>query len=64
MKKMYLCKITPFVSLVMMSMNAPRLFAQTTTQNYIVSETMLDSTGSRSMKSVQYYDGWRDEHLW
>ncbi|MBQ7157208.1 MAG: RHS repeat-associated core domain-containing protein [Bacteroidaceae bacterium] len=31
--------------------------AQSATQNYIVTERMLDAGGTRSVKSVQYYDG-------
>ena len=57
MKKMYFCKTTIFATLAMLHISINKVFAQTTTQNYIVSETMLDSTGFRSMKSVQYFDG-------
>jgi RHS repeat-associated protein len=31
--------------------------AQTATENYVMTETMLDSTASTSIKSVQYYNG-------
>ena len=31
--------------------------AQTTTENYVMTETMLDTTASTSIKSVQYYNG-------
>lgn len=33
------------------------LHAQTESHNYIVSETMLNGTGSNSTRSIQYYDG-------
>lgn len=31
--------------------------AQTSTENYIATETMLDANGASSIKSVQYYNG-------
>ena len=31
--------------------------AQTATENYVMTETMLDTTGTTSIKSVQYYNG-------
>ena len=36
---------------------AAQLNAQTTGQNYVKSETMLDSLGQRRQTTVQYYDG-------
>ena len=33
------------------------LFSQTSSQNYVKSETMLDSLGQRRQTTVQYYDG-------
>ncbi|MBP1631243.1 MAG: hypothetical protein H6Q15_2136 [Bacteroidetes bacterium] len=32
-------------------------YAQSNTQNYILSRTMTDSTGAKSMDIIQYYDG-------
>ena len=34
-----------------------KLVAQTQNENYIMTETMLDASGKRSIKTVQYYDG-------
>ena len=42
-----------FISLLL----SATCLAQTTTENYVKSETMLDAGGTVSMTSVQYYDG-------
>ena len=34
-----------------------RIYSQSSGQNYIMTETMLDASGKRSIKTVQYYDG-------
>lgn len=51
-KNIYLC-----IVIVISSMVQQLLYAQTQSQNYIVTETMLNSGGTASIMSVQYYDG-------
>ncbi|MBQ0103981.1 MAG: hypothetical protein KBS99_07410, partial [Prevotellaceae bacterium] len=51
--KYYLCSI---IAVTMLSMPQTS-YAQSPGENYIVTETMLNETGTRSVKSVQYYDG-------
>ena len=46
-----------YLVLAMITMQCVTSLAQTSSKNYIVSETMLNSTGSAKVKSVQYYDG-------
>lgn len=43
--------------IILCTIISPCVCSQNTTCNYIISETMLDPTGSHSIKSVQYYDG-------
>ena len=51
--KTYLCSII----LTMLLMIPSRTYSQSSGQNYIMTETMLDASGKRSIKTVQYYDG-------
>lgn len=44
------------VILILLLFTQERLYSQSSNQNYVVTETMLDESG-RSVKSVQYYDG-------
>lgn len=46
-----------YILLTMMAEFCPLLHAQTISQNYKMTETMLNSSGNNSTKSVQYYDG-------
>jgi len=49
-------KICAFMTILMFA--EMESFAQSSTENYILSETMLSNNGdNRSIKSVQYYDG-------
>ncbi len=52
-------KITIFAALEILCLHfVPVLLrAQTQSENYIMTETMLDASGKRSIKTVQYYDG-------
>ena len=51
--KTYLCCVILTLLLAMPSKG----YGQSSNQNYIVTETMLNDNGSQSVKSVQYYDG-------
>lgn len=51
--KTYLCCIILALLLAMPS----KVYGQSSDQNYIVTETMLNDNGSQSVKSIQYYDG-------
>lgn len=52
-KNYYICIILSLIMLVM----PIKCKAQSEDHNYVVSETMLNEDGSRSIKSIQYYDG-------
>ncbi len=43
--------------LALLTLQAGSLQAQTATQNYVKTETMLDTEGRESLKAVQYYNG-------
>ena len=51
--KNYLCNIM----LTMLLMIPLKSYCQSWGQNYIMTETMLNASGTRSIKTVQYYDG-------
>ena len=51
--KIYLCNIVS----IMLLMIPSRTYSQSSGQNYVAKETMLDENSTRSLKSVQYYDG-------
>ena len=51
--KIYLCSVIS----IMLLMVPSRTYCQSSGHNYVAKETMLDESGTRGIKSVQYYDG-------